>query len=71
MGYSFRLTTRVVLYAPSHRQDSTYHGICYTSRGALVGKRNSPMDRSDDPSHDDGHSYTEARYIIIIIVIVL
>ena len=25
----------------SHRQDSTYHGLCYTSRGALVGTRNS------------------------------
>ena len=23
MGYSFRLTARVILYAPSHRQDST------------------------------------------------
>ena len=23
-----------------HRQDSTYHGICYTSRGALAGTRN-------------------------------
>ena len=32
-GYAFRLTTRVILYAPSHRQDSTYHGLCYTSRG--------------------------------------
>ena len=21
-------TTRVLLYAPSHRQDSTYHGLC-------------------------------------------
>ena len=40
MGYSFRLTTRVLLYAPSHRQDSTYHGLCYTSRGALAGTRN-------------------------------
>ena len=27
MGYSFRLTARVLLYAPSHRQDNTYHGI--------------------------------------------
>ena len=26
IGYSFRLTARVLLYAPSHRQDSTYHG---------------------------------------------
>ena len=24
------------------RQDSTYHGLCYTSRGALAGMRNSP-----------------------------
>ena len=31
------------LYAPSHRQDSTYHGVCYTSRGALAGTRNSSM----------------------------
>ena len=37
IGYSFRLTARVLLYAPSHRQDSTYHGLCYTSRGALAG----------------------------------
>ena len=43
IGYSFRLTTRVLLYAPSHRQDSTYHGLCYTSRGTLVGTRNSSM----------------------------
>ena len=35
MDYSFRLTARVLLYAPSHRQDSTYHGLCYTSRGVL------------------------------------
>ena len=34
---------RVLLYAPSHRQDSTYHGLCYTSRGALAGTRNSSM----------------------------
>ena len=43
MGYSFRLTARVLLYAPSHRQDSTYHGLCYTSRGTLAGTRNSSM----------------------------
>ena len=40
MGYSFRLAARVLLYAPSHRQDSTYHRLCYTSRGALAGTRN-------------------------------
>ena len=40
MGYSFRLAARVLLYASSHRQDNTYHGLCYTSRGALAGTRN-------------------------------
>ena len=39
IGYSYRLTARVILYAPSHRQDNTYHGLCYTSRGALAGTR--------------------------------
>ena len=43
IGYSFRLTARVLLYALSHRQDNTYHGLCYTSRGALAGTRNSSM----------------------------
>ena len=51
MGYSFRLAERVLLYASSHRLDSTYHRICFTSRGALAGMRNSSMrDRSDDLS---------------------
>ena len=43
IGYSLRLTTRVLLYAPAHRQDSTYHSLCYTSHGALAGTRNSTM----------------------------
>ena len=43
IGYSYRLTARVLLYAPSHRQDCTHHGLCYTSRGALAGTRNSSM----------------------------
>ena len=43
IGYSFRLAARVLLYAPFHRQDNTYHGLCYTSRGALAGTRNSSM----------------------------
>ena len=48
IGYSYRLTARVLLYAPSHRQDNTYHGLCYTSRGALAGTRNSSM----SPPHE-------------------
>ena len=43
IGYSFRLAARVLLYAPSLRQDSTYHGLCHTSHGALAGTRNSSM----------------------------
>ena len=50
IGYSYRLTARVILYAPSHRQDNTYHGLCYTSRGALVGTRNSSMCRPHEGS---------------------
>ena len=34
---SERKPTALSEYAPSHRQDSTYHGLCYTSRGALAG----------------------------------
>ena len=48
ISFSYRLAARVLLYAPSHRQDSTYHGLCYTSRGALAGTRNSSM----GPSHE-------------------
>ena len=43
IGYFYRLTARVLLYAPSHRQDNTYHVLWYTSRGALAGTRNSSM----------------------------
>ena len=43
IGYSYRLTARVLLYAPSHRQDNTYHSLYYTSHGALAGTRNSSM----------------------------
>ena len=43
IGYSYRLTARVLLYAPSHKEDNTYHSLCYTSRGALAGTRNSSM----------------------------
>ena len=53
IGCSYRLAARVLLYAPSHRQDSTYHNLCYTSRGALAGMRNSSVDtwRIDPTTH--------------------
>ena len=43
IGYSYRLTAMVLLYAPSHRQDNTYQGLCYTSCGVLAGTRNRTM----------------------------
>ena len=55
MGYSFRLTARVLLYAASHRQDNTYHGLCYTSRGALAGT-----------SHTHTHTHTHTHIYIYI-----
>ena len=42
-GLLFPLAARVLLYAPSHRQDITYHSLCYMSHGALAGTRNSSM----------------------------
>ena len=42
--YFFWLAARDLLYASSHSQDIIiYHGLCYTSCGALAGKRNSPV----------------------------
>ena len=39
----FPINSKVFLYASSHRQGNTYHSLCYTSRGALAGTRNSSM----------------------------
>ena len=33
----------IYIYAPSHRQNSTNHGLCYTSCGVLAGTRNSSV----------------------------
>ena len=57
IGHSYRLTARVLLYAPSHRQDNTYHSLCYTSRGALAGTRNSSM----GPPHEGSIRPTAPR----------
>ena len=59
IGYSYRLTARVLLYAPSHRQDNTYHGLCYTSRGALAGTRNSSM----GPPHEGSIRWPIAPWV--------
>ena len=61
MGYSFRLAAKVLLYASSHRQDNTYHGLCYTSRGALAGtnhnnKNNSSSKNINNNDDDDNNN---------------
>ena len=56
IGYSFRLAARVLLYVLSHRQDNTYHGLCYTSRGSLAGTRNDSMDPTTN------HTMSERSY---------
>ena len=72
IGYSYRLTARVLLYAPSHRQDNTYHGLCYTSRGALAGTRNSSMGpwRIDPTTHRtmSERSTSELRPALLFII---
>ena len=42
-GLLFPISSKVFLYASSHRQDNTYHSLCYTSCGALAGMRNSSV----------------------------
>ena len=39
--FSFRLAVRGLLYPQSHKEESTHHGSCYTSRGTPGGTRNS------------------------------
>ena len=59
IGYSYRLTARVHLYAPSHRQDNTYHSLCYTSRGALAGTRR----LSTNSQHSSNFNACSIRHI--------
>ena len=64
-GYSFRLAATDLTYAPSHIQDSTHHGLCYTSCGTLAGtkKHKKPSlgstmkDGSSGPSHNEWNLY--------------
>ena len=67
-GLLFPINSKFFLYARSHRQDSTYHGLCYASRGALAGREIAqwvhPMkDRSDDPSYHERALTTELHLV--------
>ena len=42
-GLLFPINSKGSFICSSHRQDCTYHSLCYTSRGALAGTRNSSM----------------------------
>ena len=63
IGYSFLLTARVLLYAPSYRQDSTYriaHTMAFVTPVVEhwpkreIAQWVHPMkDRSNDPSHHE------------------
>ena len=37
------ISSKCSFYASSHREDSTYHSLSYTSCGVLVGMRNSSV----------------------------
>ena len=83
IGYSFRLAARVLLYATSHRQDSTYYGLCYTSHGALAGTTNNSMDPhhegsirrpiahdgGDDDDVDDGDNDDDSDLIMMVVMV--
>ena len=66
--YSFRLAAMVLVYASSHRQDKTYHGLCYTSRGALAGTRNSPMGQPHEGSINE-RTLLPQSYISLLVSI--
>ena len=56
IGYSVRLTARVLLYAPSHRQDSTYHGLPVVEHWLereIAQWVHTMKDRSNDLSHHE------------------
>ena len=43
-GLLFPISSKGSFISITHIQDNTYHGLYYTSRGALAGTRNSSMD---------------------------
>ena len=53
-GLLFSISCKGSFICIIHRQDNTYHGLCYTSRGALSGMSNSwmgPPWRIDPTTH--------------------
>ena len=42
-GLLFPISSKFFFISPSHRQDNTYHSLCYPIRGALAGTGNHSM----------------------------
>ena len=68
IGYSYQLTVRVVLYAPSHRQDTTAFVTPVVKHWLEreIAKWVHPLkDRSDDPSHHE-RTLLPRSYILLL-----
>ena len=61
-GLFFPINSKVLLYALSHRQDSTYHDLCYTSCGVLARTRNSSMGPPRTINLMTHHTMSERSY---------
>ena len=60
IGYSYRLTARVLLYAPSHRQDTTAFVtpvVEHWLEREIAQWVHPSKDRSDDPLHHERTLY--------------
>ena len=68
MGYSFQLAAEDVLYALSHRKDSTYHGLCYTSCGAKSEMRNISMSAPQGFNYITHHTMSTKELHIAAVV---
>ena len=59
----------VILNAPSHKQDSTYHGLCCTSRGALAGMRNSLVYKRRLINNKRQHTrFTSSSFVFVFMI---
>ena len=59
-----------LLYIPSDRQDSIYHGLCYISCGALAGMRNSSMNPRQGINLMTHRTMSECSTTSLILVII-
>ena len=67
MGYSFWLTARALLYTPSQRKDSTYHGTGWNEK---LFNGYTMRDQSNNPSHHErilyhGHSSYSLKVVVL------